>query len=107
MNKQEQTHLVNPLAWGRQRQADPGEFEASPVYIGNSRSARSTQWDPVSKKLKKYKRSIFPGQTVLLSPPSACLSAVEQCGCQPDPQSANKGRELSKFAWDTVISARS
>lgn len=69
MNKQEQTHLVNPLAWGRQRQADPGEFEASLVYLGNSRSARSTQWDPVSKKLKKQKGPFSLAKLYSCAPP--------------------------------------
>jgi hypothetical protein len=43
----------------RQRQVDLIEFEASLVYRVSSRTARATQRNPVSKKLK----TLIPAQT--------------------------------------------
>ena len=41
--------------FGRQRQADLSEFEASLVYRVSSRTSRATQRNPVSKKTRKKK----------------------------------------------------
>ena len=46
------------LTLGRQRQADHLSFEASLVYRANSRTARATQRNPVSKtKQNKTKQN--------------------------------------------------
>ena len=37
-------------ALGRQRQVDPSEFKASLVYRASSRTAKTTQRNPASKK---------------------------------------------------------
>ena len=44
-------------AW-RQRQADLCEFKASLIYKVSSRTIRSTQRNPVSKKQKEKKRKL-------------------------------------------------
>lgn len=45
------THLIPALR--RQRQVDLYEFEANLVYRASSRTAKTTQWDPVSKNQKE------------------------------------------------------
>ena len=42
-------HTFNPSTLGRLRQVELCEFEASLVYIVNSRTARAIERDPVSK----------------------------------------------------------
>lgn len=49
----------------RQRQADLGEFESSPVYIVSFRTARATQRDPVSSKKEQNRTPILEEQTLV------------------------------------------
>jgi hypothetical protein len=51
----ERTPLVPTLR--KQRQADLCEFQASMVYRVSSKTARVTQWDPVSKKQNKQTKN--------------------------------------------------
>lgn len=46
------THVFNPNIWKAEARG-PCEFEASLIYMVNSRSVRAAQRDPVSKGKKK------------------------------------------------------
>jgi hypothetical protein len=45
-------HAFNPSTRGKKRQVDFFEFEANLVYRASSRTARTTQKHPASKKQK-------------------------------------------------------
>ena len=46
-------HTFNPSTQEAEKQVDLCEFEASLVYRESSRTARATQRNPVSKKIKQ------------------------------------------------------
>ena len=58
-------HTFSPNIFGKQKQVDFCEFEASLVYRASSRTARATQRNPVLKKVKnkqtqnKRKQNLF------------------------------------------------
>jgi hypothetical protein len=71
-------------AFGRQRQVDLCEFEASLVYKGSSRTVRATQRNPVSKgkQKQKQKKKMPRRQESLLPPPSSTTCILGGPSCQ-------------------------
>jgi hypothetical protein len=86
-------------AFGRQRQVDLCEFEASLVYKGSSRTVRATQRNPVSKgkqKQKQKKKCLEDRRAYFLHPlqPLAFLVGLP-ARAQEQTQPTDSSRNLS------------